>query len=123
LSGDLEHGRQIIDEIERYNPNVPGWLRAVAFFYHLAKGAYDQALHEARRFRMPDEHPWDPILRATATGQLGEKKVAGAAYRELVKKFPDVARNVDDAIRMYFHFDHWVEAVLEGLRKARSAAR
>ncbi len=120
--GELEHGRQIIDEMDKFNPNVPGWLRAVAFRYHMEKGEYDQALHEARRFRMPDEHPWDPILRATAAGHLGEKKAAAAAYRELVEKFSDIARNVEDAIRMYFQFDHWVEAVPEGLEKAKEAA-
>jgi hypothetical protein len=41
---------------------------------------------------------------------------------ELVKKFPDGARGVEDYIRMYFHFDHWVAAVLEGLEKSRKAA-
>jgi hypothetical protein len=39
-----------------------------------------------------------------------------------VKKFPDVARNVEDTISMYFHFDRWVEAMMEGLEKARKAA-
>ncbi len=29
---------------------------------------------------------------------------------------------MEDYIRMYFHFDHWVEAVLERLEKARKAA-
>jgi hypothetical protein len=67
-------------------------------------------LKEARRFRMPDEHPWDPILRATAAGHLGDKKVAAGAYGELVQKFPDVARNLEATLRIWWHFDHWVEA-------------
>jgi hypothetical protein len=97
-------------------------MNVVAFLYHLEKGDWDQALIAARRFRMPDEHPWDPILRGTASGPPWGKKVAAAAYRELVEKYPDVARNVEDTIRLYFHFDHWVEAVLEGLEKAKEAA-
>jgi hypothetical protein len=39
-----------------------------------------------------------------------------------VKKFPEVARNVEDYIRLYFHFARWVEAVLQGLEKTRKAA-
>ena len=43
------------------------------FLYHLEKGKWDQALHEAHRFRMLNELPWDPILRAAAAAHLGEK--------------------------------------------------
>ena len=123
LSGELKQGRRIIDEIDKYKPNLPGWLRLVAFLYHLEKGEYDQALHEARRFRMPDEIPWDPICRATAAAYLGETKVAGVAYRELVRKFPDVAQNTEKTIRAYCHFEHWVTAILEGLENAEVASR
>ena len=40
----------IIDEMDKFNSNEPGWLREVAFLYPLEKGKYDQALHEACRF-------------------------------------------------------------------------
>jgi len=122
LSCDLEQGRRIIDEMDNYKPNSPGWLRLVAFLYHLDKRDYDQALHEARRFRMPDELAWDPICRAVAAGLLGKTKVAAASYNELVNKFPIVAQNVEDTIRLYLHFEHWVEALLKGLEKARLAS-
>ena len=121
LSGELEQGRRIIDEMDNYKPNLPGWLRLVAFFYHLEKGEFEQALHEARRFRMPDEIPWDPICRATAAAYLGETKVAGVAYRELVNKFPGVAKNAEKTIRVYCHFEHLTTAILEGLKKAETA--
>lgn len=119
LSGELDQGRQIIDEMDSYKPNSPGWLRLVAFLYHLNKGNYDQALYEARRFRMPDELAWDPICRATAAGHLGKAEVAAAAYDELLKKFSAVALNIEDTLRVYIHFDHWVKVILEGLQKAK----
>lgn len=121
LSGDLEQGRRIIDEMDDFKPNTPGWLRLVAFLCHLDRGEYDQALHEARRFRMPDELAWDPICRAAAAGHLGNDKVAAAAYGELFKKYATIAVNIEDAIRVYFHFDPWVKSILDGLGKARVA--
>jgi hypothetical protein len=48
-------------------------------------------------------------------------RARGRGYGELVKDFPGVARNVEDYIRKYLHFDHWVEAVLEGLERAKKA--
>ena len=115
MSGELERGRQIIDEMDAYHPNTPGWLRLVAFLYYLEKGEYEQALIEARRFRMPDEIPWDPICRAVAAGHGGKVNVAAAAYHELYEKFPETARNARDTIQLYIHFDHLVNAMLEGL--------
>jgi len=121
LSGDLEQGRRIIDEMDNYKPNSPGWLRLVAFIFYMENGDYDQALHEVRRFRMPDELAWDPLCRAVASGLHGKTNVAAAAYNELVNKFPMVARSVEDTIRLYLHFEHWVEAMLTGLEKAKLA--
>ena len=121
LSGDLEQGRRIIDEMDDFKPNTPGWLRLIAFLYHLVKGEYDQALHEARRFRMPDELAWDPICRAAAAGHLGQAKIAATAYGELVEKFPAVAGNIEDTIHVYIHFDPWVKSILAGLGKAKVA--
>ncbi len=120
LSGDLERGRQVIDEIDRFKPNVPGWLRLVPFIHHLEKENFDHALAEARRFRMPDEIPWDPICRAVAAGFLGKHDVAAAAYQELAKKFSDVATNPEETIRIYLHFDNWVQTFLKGLAVARA---
>jgi|GEM_PF-749475 len=121
LSGGLEQGRRIIDKMDEYKPNTPGWLRLIAFLYHLVQGEYDQALHEARRFRMPDELAWDPICRAAAAGHLGKAKIAAAAYGELMEKFPAVAGNIEDTIRIYIHFDPWVKSIIDGLGKAKVA--
>ena len=121
LSGDLERGRQVIDEIDHFKPNVPGWLRLVPFIHHLEKAEFEHALVEARRFRMPDEIPWDPICRATAAGHRGKQGVAAAAYLELTEKFPEVARNPEDTIRIYLHFDHWVQTFMQGLEIAKAA--
>ena len=55
------------------------------------------------------------MLRAVAAGLLGNKTVAADAYRELAKKFPEIVGNPVDTIRIYFHFDHWVDAMLKEL--------
>jgi hypothetical protein len=39
-----------------------------------------------------------------------------------MERFPKEARNLVDTIRIWFHFDHWVDAMREGLEKAKHAA-
>ena len=121
LSGELVRGRKIIEDVWRLDPHLPGWLRTVAFVDDLIHGRYEPALQEAQRFRAPNL-PWDAMLRAAAAGQMGEKSVMVSAYSELVREFPDVAKNPEDTIRKYFHFDPWVDAMLNGLEKSRKAA-
>lgn len=122
LSGQLDRGRQLIDDMESLNPYQPGWLRAVAYIYHLEKCEYLECLHEAQRIGMP-EHPIDALMRAAAAGHAGNESVAVTAYRELNDKFPGVATNPAETMGMFFHFDHWIEAMIKGLDKAHAAAR
>ena len=119
---DLDRGRKIIDDIWRLNPSLPGWMRTVAFVDHLIKAEYEEAFREACRFRAPDIL-WDPLMRTVAAGHLGNKPVMIEAYRELTERFLAVARDPAETIRIYFHFDHWMKAMLEGLKKAKQAAK
>lgn len=121
LSGELQRGREIIDEIDAFKPNVPGWVRLIPFLDCLTQQDYHSALEEARRFRMPDEIAWDPICRATAAGHLGDTTVAANAYAELIDKFPEIGAHLDRSIRLYLHFDNWVDLVLTGLNQAEKS--
>ena len=70
---------------------------------------------------MPD-HLIDSLMRAAAAGLAGNETIAIAAWRNLNEDFPDIAANPADSLEMFFHFDHWVEPMLEGLEKARAFA-
>ena len=120
LSGELDRGRRIIDDVEKLNPYLPGYLRTVAFLWHLEKGQYEQALYEARRFRTPNI-PWDSIMRAATASHLGNTAVTASAYKELAERSPEVAKDPASTICKYFHLNQWVDAMLERLDKAKRA--
>ena len=87
------------------------------------KAEYQASYQEGRRFRAPDI-PWDPpLLRSAAARHFGNRPAMVEAYYELTERFPDVAQNPTETIRKYFHFDYWVDVMLEGLDKASSAVR
>jgi adenylate cyclase len=118
LSGNLERGREIIEDVERLNPHHPGWLRLVAMLCHLERREYDEALHEARKFRTP-RLAWDPLVRAATAGLAGNETVAVSAYREYTELFPEVAGDPVRYIKWFVRPDEHVSALLEGLEKAK----
>ena len=61
-------------------------------------------------------------MRAAAAGHAGNRPVATAAIRELNELFPEIAAKPLEAIGIFYHFDHWVEALFKGLDKACTAA-
>jgi adenylate cyclase len=119
LSGDLERGREIIENVEVFNPHQPGWLRLVALLCHLERGEHEEALHEARRFRTP-RLAWDPLLRAATAGLAGKETVAASAYREYADLFPEVAADPVTYIRRFVRADDFVNVLLEGLANAKA---
>jgi hypothetical protein len=121
LCGELQRSCRIIEEIQKLNPFLPGWLHTAAFLCYLERGEYADAFHEARQIRSPGL-VWDPLIRAAAAGLADKVPAAASAYRELMEQFPEFAKDPADTIRILFHFDHWVDAMLEGLEKARHAA-
>jgi TolB-like protein/Tfp pilus assembly protein PilF len=120
LSGDLDRGREIIEEVEVLNPHQPAWLILISLLCHLRDGDYKQAWHEARRMGIP-ALAWDPLLRAATAALAGEDRIAAARYRELVDLFPEVASDPATYIRKYVHYEDLVDKLLEGVDKAAVA--
>lgn len=121
LSGELERGRELINNAERLNPHGPGWLRLVPLLWYLDTGNVDAALEEARHFRSPNLG-WGPLLRASAAALSEDSSVAVASYRELQTLFPEVAEDPEEYISSFVHFDRHLDALLKGLDRASRMA-
>jgi len=121
LSGELERGRSIIDNVQRSDRHQPGWLRLVSVLFHLEREEYAEALADARRFRSP-QLAWDPLLRATMAAKAGNTRAAATALREFEELFPEVAADPESYIRMYVRAERHIAAILDGLERARGFA-
>ncbi|MBW2540059.1 MAG: hypothetical protein JRE27_10705, partial [Deltaproteobacteria bacterium] len=88
--------------------------------YHYHRGEYEIAFAEALKFNFPELF-WDPLMRATALGQMGRASEARTAVDELLKLVPDFAINGPRIIGRYVKVDALVDKIIEGLRIARMA--
>jgi len=120
VSGELDRGREIIQEVEALNPHQPAWLNFVSLLCDLRDGEYKQAWHAARRMGIP-ALAWDPLLRAATAALASEDRIAAARYRELIDLFPEAAADPATYVRKYVHNEDLVETILDGLNKAELA--
>ena len=72
LYGEWDRGLAILAKGVELNPHYPGWFHIAPFFYFYRRGKYLEAHQEAQQLQMPQLF-WDPLLRAAALGQLGER--------------------------------------------------
>ena len=119
LSGELERGLSIIDDVQRSDRHQPGWLRLVAVIFHLDQEEHAAALSEARRFRSP-QLAWDPLLQASTAALAGNTLAAATSLREFDELFPEIAADPAPYIRKYVRADRHVATILEGLERARN---
>jgi TolB-like protein len=118
LSGDFDTGCAVIQEMHVFNPHQPGWMRMPAIVMALARGDFETALEEARRFRFA-QLAWDALLRAAAAALAGRTPEASSASRELAELFPEIAENPEPYVRAYIHDHAQVAMILQGLAVAK----
>jgi TolB-like protein len=115
-AGDWERGSALVERAMRLNPHHPGWYRFVFFFDAYRKSDYRGALDVALKVNMPGF--WRTHLAlATAYGQLGDRKAAGNAVRELLALRPDFALAAREELGKWWD-PELSEHLIDGLRKA-----
>ena len=115
-SGDWERGCALADRAMQLNPNHPGWYWFPRAFNCYRQRDYRGALETVLKTNMPGF--WrTQLLLAAANGQLGERKAAGNAVRELLKIRPNFKDLPRDELKKW-HDEELKEHLLEGLRKA-----
>lgn len=117
LAGEWDRGMLLVKKGMRLNPHHPPLYHAAVFMNYYRQGRYREALNEAMRIKTPSLC-LDSLSRAAALGQLGMKKNAEAAVRELLTVNANFATHTRELMRRQFFSDENVEMLLDGLRKA-----
>ncbi|HSO22246.1 MAG TPA: AAA family ATPase, partial [Chondromyces sp.] len=118
-SGDWERGTGLVQQAMDLNTRHPGWYRFSPFMNAYRQGRDAEALEIADQINMP-EYWADPLARTVANAQLGNRRAAEAAARDLLRVWPDFEKDYKRV-----GLDPWVYAlpelearIVEGLAKA-----
>jgi TolB-like protein len=115
-SGDFESGLPLVDRAKQLNPNHSGWYWYADFYNAYRQGDYRGALGFALKVNLP-HHWFAHAAIAAAYGQLGERKAAAKAVRDLLEVRPDFAATVRGDIEKWWE-PEYVEHIIDGWRKA-----
>ncbi len=119
LSGDQAQASEIRDDAPPTEPSI-----AVMPLINLSgdpdcyrRGDYEKAYSEALKFNFPDLY-LDPMMRATALGQLARQKEAKKAIEQLLKMEPNFRHRAHRMIGRYIKVDDLIDKIIVGLQKA-----
>ncbi|MFN8255905.1 MAG: hypothetical protein U0W24_09475 [Bacteroidales bacterium] len=115
--GEYETGFQKLNEAVNDSPFYI-WATCLGFcFYYIKINNYLEALHWATKINRPD-FVWDPFIRASILGLIGEKELAAEALKDLYRVFPKIKPMAAIIIdRLLFDMDLKLK-ILEGLNLA-----
>ena len=117
LAGQWERGLKILDQNKKIMQLYLGWLHHAPFLNYYRQGQYENALNEATKMNVP-MLVWDPLERAAACGQLGDRDNARMAIDEIISLRPDFIDDPRRYLNCYIMQDELVDHVIEGLIKA-----
>jgi len=117
LLGEWDRGLGILNRVMHLNPYHPGAFYLAPYVDHYRNGRYEEALATAEKFNLP-ESLWDPMLRASVLGQLGQKKEAKEALEEALKLNPNLRKNSRRYLSRVIYANGIVDHVIDGLHRA-----
>jgi len=99
------------------NPTQPGIYRPGLVLHHYARGAYQEALSEARRIGVT-HNLFGAIFVAICAAQLGLRQETDDALRALLEIDPQYGRHVVADLQVRQAHPDVSRLIVEGLRKA-----
>ncbi len=116
VSGEWDHGCQMVESAIKLNPNCPGYFYITGCCNAYRQGKYEEALEGLARANMPNYFHF-PAMRAAALGQLGRHDEARKALQDLLALRPDFAAAARQEYAKWYD-SALVEHMIDGLRKA-----
>lgn len=116
LSGEWDHGCEMVESAMQLNPNCPGYFYFARCFNAYRQGRYGEVVEGAARVNMPGYYNV-PALQAAALGQLDRQEEARKALQDLLKLRPDFATEVRQEYAKWCG-PELIEQIIDGLRKA-----
>lgn len=117
LFGEYQRGPALIRKAMDVNPYYGSSAHHALWVDAVRRGDDQQAYHETLSFRAPLLF-WEPLMKAAASGLLGETKTSRQAVEDLLKLKPDFAKHGRTLIERYIKFSDIVDRIREGLSKA-----
>ncbi len=118
-AGEGEKGVELVRRAMELNPHHPGWYRFAPFMHAYRQGRDTEALTIAEQINMP-EYWGDPLARTVAHAQLGNRRAAEEAARDLLRVWPNF-----EADYKRVGLDPWIYSlpdlearIVDGLAKA-----
>ncbi len=117
FSGDWDKGCALVEGAMQLNPHHPGWYLFSVWLNAYRQNDFHRALDIALKVNMP-QHFYTHSALAATYGQLGERKHAKEALRELLALKPNFAAEARDEHGKWYGRGEVLEQVVDGLRKA-----
>ncbi|MCP5458333.1 MAG: tetratricopeptide repeat protein [Gammaproteobacteria bacterium] len=118
--GKFAEGIPTLERAIQRSVNPPGWYFHLIAIDLFLKGDYKQMLRTAERSAV-DGSDFSQALLAIANGELGDVKATQAALEKMSASKP-LARDFAAFLRLHGATDEIVNALTEGLQKARRVA-
>lgn len=116
LSGDWDHGAAIAQKVIKANPFHRAVLHDALWVNYLRLGSYNYAYHEAMHGRRPWLF-WDPLIKASTLGLLGNEPEGQKYAEKLLKLRPDFPVNGRKLIQRYVKFEEIAGRIEQGLEQ------
>ena len=116
-AGEWQRGRELIERTMSVDPSHGSWMYFPLFLDLYRQGNYREALVEAQKINLPQNHMIQGGL-AAVYGKVGDNDNAVAAYERAVSAHPGFAEDPREPYRNRRMAGDLIEALMDGLRKA-----
>jgi len=114
---EWDRAQAYVDRAMLLNPHHPPWYFLAPYMQHARKGAWEEALVEARSFS-GSGLMWGPLLQAAALGHLERVEEAEPHLADLIAVQPTFAGEGRVLVGRLLYASENVDPLLEGLLKA-----
>ena len=117
LYGDWERGKHILDKAMNLQIGYPTHLHGGTCAYYYRKYDFENALHEAQQFNLPEVY-WHHLYRLACYGQLNQMTNVKKHIKELQILKPDFNEKARYLISRFIKEESLADHIIDGLRKA-----
>lgn len=117
LMGEINQGLSLVKKAMNLNPQHPNWCGFALFHNHFLNGEFEQASRHISTVETPDWF-WPYALQAVVFAELGDKNALKVARENVLRLYPEFAKNVEDECAKWFRRDQDSNYYLKSFRKA-----
>lgn len=117
LMGEIDQGLSLVKKAMALNPQHPNWCGFALFHNHFLKGEFTEASQYISSVETPDWF-WPYALQAIIFAELGDQNSLKIARENVLRLYPDFARNVKTECAKWFQRSEDGDYYLKSFKKA-----